>query len=122
MKKQRKGQAQRPVCLRKVEGRTWVDDGYADLARGYLRGEQPDGWEAIDDARARVRGCIDGMVERHEDVNVGVVSHGLALTLYLSGVLGLNGDDAVAIWDSIKLPGVAIFNPEAKRFEREFES
>ncbi len=108
--------------LREVEGRVWVESGYETLVRGYLGGESPDGWEPLDQARARVRGCIDGIVERHNGLHVGIVSHGIVLTLYVSDVLGLSSSEAVELWGSIRFPDVAMFDPEAKRFEQEFGS
>lgn len=106
--------------LREVEGRAWVASGYPDLVRAYLGGDSPEGWEPLDDARARVRACIDDIVARHTGLNVGIVSHGIVLTLYLSDVLGLSPQESTALWESIAFPDVAIFDPDKKRFEREF--
>ncbi len=108
--------------LREVEGRTWVESGYADLVRGYLAGEPPDGWEPLDAVKARVRTCIDGIVERHTGLSVGIVSHGIILTLYLAEVLSLDADAAIELWGSIRFPDVAILHPDQKRLEREFGS
>ncbi len=108
--------------LREVEGRTWVESGYADLVRGYLAGEPPDGWEPLETARARMRACIEGIVEGHTGLSVGIVSHGIVLTLYLADVLSLDADAAIELWGSIRFPDVAIFDPETKRLEREFGS
>ena len=108
--------------LREVEGRAWVESGYVELVRDYLAGEPPDGWEPPDAARTRVRGCIDGIVERHPDLNVGIVSHGIVLTLYLADVLSLDANRTIELWESIRFPDVAIFDPQQKRFEREFGS
>ena len=108
--------------LKEVEGRVWVESGYEELVRAYLSGEPPEGWEPIDEARERVRNCIDGIAGRHTGLNVGIVSHGIVLTLYLSDVLGLSSSEAIELWSSIRFPDVAVFDPEAKRFEREFGS
>ena len=108
--------------LREVEGRTWVESGYADLVRDYLAGDPPDGWESTAAARARMRACIDGIVERHTDANVGIVSHGIVLTLYLADVLSLDANAAIDLWKNIRFPDVAIFDPETKQFAREFGS
>ncbi len=108
--------------LREVEGRTWVESGYADLVRGYLAGDPPDGWEPLDAARSRVRACIDSIVNRHADLSVGIVSHGIVLTLYLADVLSLDADAAIELWGSIRFPDVAIFDQANGRFEREFGS
>ncbi len=106
--------------LREVQGRAWVETGYAEQVHAYLSGNTPEGWEPLDDARARVLGCIDGIVGRHTDLSVGIVSHGIVLTLYLSDVMELSLEEAIALWESIRFPDVAVFDPEATRFEREF--
>ncbi len=106
--------------LREVQGRAWVETGYAEQVHAYLSGNLPEGWEPIDEARARVRGCIDGIVARHTDLSVGIVLHGIVLTLYLSGVMELSPEEAIALWESIRFPDVAVFDPAKKRFEREF--
>ena len=48
------------------------------------------------------------------------MSHGIALTLYLSGHMGLTSNDAIALWESIRFPDVAIFDPAKKSFGKEF--
>ncbi len=106
--------------LREVEGRTWVERGYADLVRDYLAGEPPDGWEPLDAARSRMRACIDGIVDRHAGLNVGIVSHGIVLTLYLADVFSLDANAAIDLWRSIRFPDVAVLDPEARRLERGF--
>lgn len=106
--------------LREVEGRAWVETGYAEQVHAYLSGDPPDGWEPIDHAQARMRNCIDGIVAKQADLNVGIVSHGIVLTLYVSDVMGLSPQEAIVLWESIRFPDVAIFDPAKKRFEREF--
>ena len=106
--------------LREVEGRDWVESGYADLVRDYLAGEPPHGWEAPDTARSRVRDCIESIAGRHRDLNVGIVSHGIVLTLYLADVLSLDANAAIDLWRSIRFPDVAVLDPEQGRLEREF--
>jgi broad specificity phosphatase PhoE len=94
--------------LREVEGRAWVDEGYADLVRRYLAGEPAGGWEPRDEAARRVRACIDAIAARHDGEDAAVVSHGLALTLYLSRVTGLDGGGAFELWRSIAFPDRAV--------------
>jgi broad specificity phosphatase PhoE len=103
--------------LREVE-RPWVAEGYEDVARRYLDGEAIAGWEARADALDRVRKCIDGIVAQGEDT--AVVSHGLALTLYLQDMLDLDAEASNALWRSIRFPDVAIVDPQARTLEREF--
>jgi broad specificity phosphatase PhoE len=106
--------------LREVDGRAWVQSGYADLVQDYLAGDPPDGWERPEVARSRMRDCIDGIVERHSDVNVGIVSHGIVLTVYLADVLDLDAEASIELWQSMRFPDVAVLDLERKRFEREF--
>jgi len=105
--------------LREVE-RPWQDAGYAETARRYVAGEPIEGWEARDEALARVRGCIERIVARHADLDVGVVSHGLALALYLSDLLGLDGEASARLWSGLAFPDLAVVDPEARRMERSF--
>ncbi len=106
--------------LREVEGRAWVDSGYAEQVHAYLSGDGPKGWEPIDEARSRMRDAIDAIDGRHADKDVGVVSHGIVLALYLSDVVGLSTTQAIELWEGIRFPDVAIFNPTEDSFEREF--
>ena len=108
--------------LREVEGRTWVEAGYAALVRDYLTGDPPDGWELPATARARVRTCIDGIIEQYPDQNVGIVSHGIVLTLYLVDMLRLDANAATALWKSIRFPDVAGLDLDQMRLVREFGS
>ena len=105
--------------LREV-ARPWLDASYADAARRYLAGEAIDGWETRGEALARVRGCIEHIVGRHAGAEVGIVSHGLALTLYLSDLLSLDGEASYRLWSELAFPDVAIVDPEARRMERSF--
>jgi broad specificity phosphatase PhoE len=103
-----------PICVEKdlqeVRGRAWVETGYPEQVHAYLSGDPPEGWEPVDEAGERMRNCIDGIVSTHTDQNVGIVSHGIELS----------SDEAIAIWESIRLPDVAIFDPRTNRCEKEF--
>lgn len=105
--------------LREVE-RPWMGEGYADAVRRYLAGQAIDGWDGRDEALARLRGCIEGIVERRQGLEAGVVSHGLALTLYLSDLLGLDAEAAYQLWSGMGFPDVAEVDPAARRMERSF--
>lgn len=105
--------------LREVE-RPWTEGDYAAAVRRYLAGEALAGWEPRDQALARVRSCIDGIVKRHEGLDVAIVSHGLALTLYLAALLDLDGAKAHELWSRIRFPDVAVLDPLAGRLERAF--
>jgi broad specificity phosphatase PhoE len=106
--------------LREVERRVWVDSGYREQVRRYLAAEQIDGWEPRDAARDRVRACIDALAGRHAGLEAGIVSHGLVLTLYLAGLLSLDGAAAYELWGRIRFPDMAVVDAEARRVERTF--
>ncbi|MEX2158809.1 MAG: histidine phosphatase family protein [Dehalococcoidia bacterium] len=104
-------------ALGEVE-RPWTNAVYEDLVRRYLAGEPVEGWEPRDAALGRVRSCIDAIVTIGEDA--AVVSHGLALTLYVSDLLDLDADASYELWRSIRFPDVAIVDPQARRAEKAF--
>ena len=106
--------------LGEVGGRAWVEGDSRDVARRYLRGEPVEGWEPRDAATSRFRACVDTIASRHGAADVGAVSHGLVLTLYLAGLLGLADDAVVDLWEGIGFPDVAVVDPEARRMEKAF--
>ncbi len=106
--------------LREVGGRPWTGEGYSELGRRYLAGEPVGQWEPAEAALARVRDCIDGIVARSEGSDAALVSHGLALTLYLADLLGLDADASFVVWSGMRLPDVAIIDPAARRVARQF--
>lgn len=106
--------------LREVERTGWAGEQHGELARRYLEGEAVDGWERREAALSRVRGCIDGVAAKHRGSSAGVVSHGLALTLYLAGLLGLDAYAAHELWARMRFPDVAIVDPQTGHVFREF--
>lgn len=108
------------VGLNDVGGRGWVEGDYRDVARRYLRGEPLEGWELPGAATDRTCSCIGEIIARHGEADVGIVSHGLVLTLYLSDQLGLDDDATVALWESMGLPDYAVIDVSERRLERPF--
>ena len=106
--------------LREVENRAWVGEGYRELVRRYLAGDPIAGWEPREAALGRVRACIDGIVARYGKLDVGIVSHGLVLTVYLADLLGLDGNGGYGLWSRLRMPDIAVIDPTARRPEREF--
>ena len=68
--------------------RPWIGTGYRAVAHRYLRGEQPDGWEAHAAVADRMAAAVADALERAGDGPAVVVSHGLALSLHLGDRLG----------------------------------
>jgi len=77
---------------------------YVRVVSTYLRAEPVAGWEPAADVRKRVTECIERLVAPTRG-DVAVVSHGLALSLFL----GLTPGD----WERIPLPAVAVADPSA---------
>ncbi len=107
--------------LREVEGRGWTEQAeYRAQVRRYLAGEAVDSWEDEQEVHRRVRGCIEAIMEHHSGRDVAVVTHGLALTVYLAGLLNLDAVTAYELWTSIRFTDIAIVDPQARRVERAF--
>jgi broad specificity phosphatase PhoE len=94
--------------LREVGGRPWTDGDYTSLVRRYLEGEPLDHWEPSDHVSKRVCAAIGSIVAGYPSESVGVVSHGLALTLYLSSLQKSPPAAALELWSSIRMPDVAV--------------
>lgn len=106
-------------ALHEVE-RPWSGGDYRELARSYLCGQPIDGWEPRDVATARIRGAIETIVSSHGEADVGVVSHGLILSLLLASLLGLDGPATAELWEGIGFPDYAIVDPKARTLIRPF--
>jgi broad specificity phosphatase PhoE len=105
--------------LREVH-RSWAGEGYRELVRRYFAGEALEGWEPRQQASARVRACIEGVVRANSGRDVAVVSHGLALTLYLEGLLDMDAGAAFDVWSGLGFPDVAVVDPEGRAMVRGF--
>lgn len=66
----------------------------------------PHGWESASDARTRIAAAIANAVAPYPTASVAVVTHGLALTLYLSTLIGGPPAD-IARWRTIPFAAVA---------------
>ncbi len=86
----------------------WADDYHA-LVRRYM--DEPDnppkGWEPVDTATARMVACIRDIERNHEGERVAVCGHGLALTLLLQTLEGVDGG-AFATWHLLGFGQVAV--------------
>lgn len=94
--------------LREVERpHTWHED-YGEVARRFLTSpEPPQGWEPRDTALNRVAACLREIEQTHAGQDVVICSHGLLLTLYVSGLAGAEADP-FEIWRSIGFGVVAV--------------
>lgn len=96
------------VCLddrlREV-GRPWVGEDYRRVAHGYLRGDDPPGWEPQREVAARVEAAlVDATSAAPEPGSiVVVVGHGLALAVHLASVLPV-GFDGAGFWSRLTFP------------------
>ncbi len=111
-------------ALHEVE-RPWAGGDhqeYRELARSYLCGEPVDGWEPRETSATRIRASIETIVSAHSQADVGVVSHGLVLSLFLGALLGLDGRATAALWDGIAFPDYAIVDPSARTLVRPFSA
>ncbi len=86
----------------------WIADYGAAVGR-YLQepDRTPDGWEPVREVRARVAQLMWDLEERHRDERVAVCGHGLALTLYLTLLEGVEGGP-LELWRSIGFGQVAV--------------
>jgi broad specificity phosphatase PhoE len=74
------------------------------FARPY---ERVFGAESADEARARFGEALRRLLARHPGENVGVVTHGTVLSLY---VAAREGSDAHALWQGLGLPCAAVLS------------
>jgi broad specificity phosphatase PhoE len=91
--------------LHEVE-RPWTEGDYRALVQRYFAGDSLDGWEPRGDALVRVRVAIGAIASMSE--NAAIVSHGLALMLYVSEIEGLDGRQTFEMWSGISFPDVAV--------------
>lgn len=83
--------------------RPWIGTGYRAVAHRYLRGEQPEGWEAHAAVADRMAAAVAAAIERAGDGPTVVVSHGLALSVHLGDRLGPDFDRET-FWSRLAFP------------------
>jgi broad specificity phosphatase PhoE len=83
--------------------RPWIGTGYRAVAHRYLRGEQPEGWEAHAAVAERMAAAVTEALELAGDRPAVVVSHGLALSVHLGDRLGPDFDREV-FWSRLAFP------------------
>jgi broad specificity phosphatase PhoE len=87
--------------------RPYVDGDYRAVARDYLLGAQPDGWEDQSVVTERFEAAVVDHAGRAAAAGHPLVigSHGLALTQWLGDHVDLR-PDLVAFWDELRMPDV----------------
>jgi broad specificity phosphatase PhoE len=89
--------------------RVWQPD-HRMLARSYVEGDPPEGWEP----RPEVVDRFDAAVARHASMASGrrpvFGTHGMALTVWLADRVRLDPDPA-AFWAALRFPDLITFDP-----------
>lgn len=93
--------------VRRAGERVRTLDEHRERVARYLAGEPPEGWEPLEDVQRRVVAAI----EEHEGP-LAVVSHGMALTLYLAWLRGRPPD--LEEWREMPLPAVCVVDRAAR--------
>lgn len=65
------------------------------------------GNETADEAYARFSQSVESIVSSHSGANVGIVSHGTVMSLFVSHVCGL---DPFAFWNRLQLPSFIVLS------------
>ncbi len=85
-------------------------EDYEDKIRAFLKGEGPSGWETREEGEARLQRVIGEM--SRGDPDVGLVSHGLLLTLLLARITA--AEPAFWLHHSIGFAEYAVYDSEAE--------
>lgn len=85
-------------------------EDYEDKIRAFLKGEGPSGWETREEGEARLQRAMEEM--SHGDTDVGLVSHGLLLTLLLARITA--AEPAFSLHHSIGFAEYAVYDSEAE--------
>ena len=73
------------------------------------------GRESADEALTRFEEAIDGVMEKHPDGNVAIVSHGTVIALFVAEYGGGKGFE---LWRRMGLPSLAVMTLPDRRVER----
>jgi broad specificity phosphatase PhoE len=87
-------------------GAAWVDDFQATVVRAFAEPAVAayDGWEPLEECRARVTKAVSGILSAHAGEDVVLVGHGTAWTVLASELTGTPPD--LARWRDLGLPDV----------------
>jgi broad specificity phosphatase PhoE len=86
----------------------WIDDFAAVMAEAFAQPDTAarDGWEPLDDTRARVAAAAREIVAAHAGRDVVLVGHGTAWTLLAAELTGAAPD--VERWHRLAMPDVIV--------------
>jgi broad specificity phosphatase PhoE len=101
--------------LREVGRPTSWSSTYAEDLAGYFRHGERDGWEPATAVLSRVGTAIDRATREAAGLPVVVVTHGLALSLYVGATCGLR---PAGFLHSLLHPDAWLIDVEAGRLER----
>ena len=93
------------------------DRDYREVAAGYLAGAAEPGWEARESVLARFGAAMAAARAASDGVTL-VVSHGMALSMWVASIAVAAGFDIVTWWRELTLPDAWAVVVEAGRLER----
>ncbi len=91
--------------------RPWTRGDYKRIARDWLSGEPVEGWEPRQAVIERMSEAIEETVEEADDLVV-VVTHGLAMSTYISSVSQV---DSVSFWFDLGFPDARLLDLDSGR-------
>ncbi len=97
--------------------RPWTAAGYRPLAQAYVDGADHTGWEPRAAVLSRFAAAVDRHAALASDRTLVIGTHGLALTLWLSSLMRLEGGPA-GFWSSLRFPDLIEIDVAARRVVR----
>ena len=112
----------REICMGVWEGQPWGELSYRWSEEMYKFNNDIEHWavpgsESFEHVQRRVTGEILAIASANEGGTVGVVSHGMAIKIFLMGVLGLTSADAMMHGDNTS---VSLLHVENGRVQVEY--
>lgn len=103
--------------LREVDRPETWDEDYRAVAERYLATGSEPGWEPQDAAARRMGEAVAERLYRQDEGDVVIVGHGLAISLYVAAMTGV---DVVDFWKKLAFPDAWRWEPGKGRLERVF--
>lgn len=105
--------------LREVDRPETWDEDYRSVAARYLATGAEPGWEPPEAAARRMGEVVAARLYGAGDGDVVVVGHGLAISLYLSAMTGV---DIVDFWKQLAFPDAWRWEPGSREVQRVFRA